>query len=315
MQGNKALGATIVVAVLWAVSAPVREAKANTGTCQKNRITNIHYTCVSPGAACGAGCECKDVTGGGIVKWRDCKCKKVPKGPKGTIVVKAGRWLATVIDGALAENSTATLELLADAGNEMTVYDQFDVMNDVACPPPFDPQDDCDVIDEADARFLTGPSDYTGTIELTFGSGPPDAIPVEITALSLSIATFSDLNPCGSTAPIQIQSDSGAPSSVGSFDSLSVRIQIDSPTPVIYSQLCAGTQRDGRGRIWLASATPSGPAVSTAGPTNQELLTTVELDVDPDVPAVSVHTLTGLALLVLVAGTVVLKRARRTASV
>jgi hypothetical protein len=111
----------------------IQEATASTGTCRRKWHTNIHYSCVSPGAACGTGCVCRDITNG---FWSDCRC--IPAGvmsnPGGC--GGKGRWWVkktgplAVVPPPSTTPTAVTFEIEPRPDNVLTTYRDVDITPD-----------------------------------------------------------------------------------------------------------------------------------------------------------------------------------------
>jgi hypothetical protein len=74
MQWNSSGARTASFIPVLAAVAYMTAAHVSAGwpACERHRITNMHYSCVNPGAQCGATKRCKEVSGW---LWKNCKCR------------------------------------------------------------------------------------------------------------------------------------------------------------------------------------------------------------------------------------------------
>ncbi len=136
--------------------------------CEKDRTSNMHYSCVSAGAQCGATAYCKDVSG---FLWSDCKCRS--KGAAVTYLT-GGQWGA-MATGPLLPDSPTVFLLQPNATPVLEVVDtaNLDVNGNVLA-----------------SQQLSQPGDVTGMVTVMLANGPPNSIPAFITDLNLSMASY-----------------------------------------------------------------------------------------------------------------------------
>ena len=80
-------------------------------------------------------------------------------------------------------------------------------------------------------QVLDAPSDLTGTVTLAFGSGPPDAIPVTVIDLDVSMASVQALGL--TTGVTQFELIPGSPGAIGVYDSVAGHADFHGGIPVL----------------------------------------------------------------------------------
>ncbi|MCO6437936.1 MAG: hypothetical protein J5J06_12660 [Phycisphaerae bacterium] len=255
---------------------------ACTEKCERKWFSNLHYECEPAGADCGSGCKCRNVSGvSGFVSWKDCKCKATAAASAGEIMEASGSWGVVLTGGAVAPGSTASFTLQWNPNSEITIFDHFDLT-----PNGLD-------FDVTVAQFLDGPTEFTGTFQLSFGAGPPDQIPVEIVQLNLTASSFMFLGQ--PTGPNTIILGPLAAGVQGNYDSTTGIIQFDDPVPAIGSNsLFPG-----------GKAISLRPALAPNGP-GYDLFPSASAIFGGPVPAASEWGLVAMALLVASAATALL---------
>ncbi len=204
-----AIGALTAAASVLSISGT---ALANRGSCQVNRITNIHWACVSPGANCGGSCVCRDVAGS---IWRDCYCLKANVRRGGSNCDSGGTW-RVLPTGPLAQNTQVGFQTIQAPTNIIEVFDPIDVDaagNVIASQPIFDPE-------------------FFGQFDMVILNGPPNAVPVEMVFLDLvSVAPIDIMGiPMGVN---QVILDPLAVQPQGVFNSITGVISFDEPLECI----------------------------------------------------------------------------------
>ncbi|MCO6437935.1 MAG: IPTL-CTERM sorting domain-containing protein [Phycisphaerae bacterium] len=259
-----------IAAIVMASSSD--KVHANKGKCARMWVTNLHYNCAPAGANCGGNCTCKDVAGN---IWRDCYCLAPGVTSSGDKCEGSGSWRVVVTAGVVAPNSTASFELQPAGGNVLEIVDHANILPDGTFSA---------------SQTLTGPTEFAGTFQLSFGSGPPDQIPVEIVQLNLTAASITFLgNPTG---PNSVTAGPSTSSVQGNFDSTTGIIQFDDPVPAI------GTNNlfpSGREILLRPALAPNGP--------DYDLLPSAAVVFAESVPTTSEWGLAAMALLVLSAAT------------
>ena len=138
---------------------------ASTGFCSREWETNIHYSCKRAGVSCADGCICKDVRG--LINWSDCFCLdiEVTKGGERSCG-SDGRWRVLKTSGSMAAKGSASFQFHFSPSNALELFDVADIAGDGQV---------------VKSQILSNPGDVEGTFALTFGSGPPEDIPVFFT--------------------------------------------------------------------------------------------------------------------------------------
>lgn len=257
---------------------------ACTQKCERNCPTWITCTCVSAGVGCGTGCTCQNVSGkSGVVSWKDCLCKEAPASSAGETVGVGGSWGATVTAGAVAPSSSATFTLQWNPNRELEVFDHIHLVD--LGPLGFEP---------SVSHFLSLPSDLTGTFQLSFGSGPPDQIPVQIVQLNLSAGSVPYLGV--ETGPSTIGPGPMTGSVQGVYNSMTGTIQFDEPVPAMATNsLFSGKE------IFLR------PVLALNGPA-YDVFVSGFAEFDVSVPTISEWGIVVMGLILLGAATVVVRR-------
>ncbi len=183
------------------------------GTCARTWHTNIHYSCTSPGAACGVGCVCRNVRGN---IWRDCYCLKPTVTGKPEPCLSNGGW-QVLTAAPLNPGATVACQLVHTPGNELEVFSAGDI--------GVDPDGTVGA-----SAILNGPADFQGTMVVRVLNGPPDQIPIEIVSLSLVSASVP-IGPLPS-GPNNVTLGPG-PAAQGMWDTTTGRIRFDTPFPII----------------------------------------------------------------------------------
>lgn len=179
--------------------------------CERDWITNMHYKCVNPGAKCGETEECKDESG---FLWRDCKCKS---SSAAVTYITGGQW------GAQSGGP-----LMPDAPNSFILQPGPAPLIEIVNTVQLDENGDVTA-----SQQLTQPGDLSGTLTITLGNGPPDAIPAYITELNLSVAEFELLwQPTGANT---LTLAPGGEAVVGIYDQTQGIIRFDAPVPCLLS--------------------------------------------------------------------------------
>jgi hypothetical protein len=200
------------VAIAATVGLSASFAHANTLSCAKTRITNIHYKCNPAGAGCGGGCVCRNVAGS---IWSDCYCLAPGVTGGGSACDSGGKW--RVLTAAPLNPGTAvTCQLAHIPGDQLEVFDPVDIGADP----------DGTIMA---STILGAPGDFQGTFVLRALNGPPDQIPIEIVSLNLVSASVPIPAPTG---PNTVTLAPG-PTVPGVWDSTTGRIQFNSPIPVM----------------------------------------------------------------------------------
>lgn len=218
--------AWIVVVSLLSAASLVRDAAASGGTCARKRMPpgqNLFWVCVTEGATCGTGCNCKTVSYGGIVPYSTCECLPSTATGNDFDYSTGGSWLAPV-DFDPAPHTTLKFTLSPGVGNGLVIYPDEDVIESG---------------EVANEQVFTGSGDLSGSFSVALGMAIPDSIPCTITDLNLTVTSFSYEGDATGTNSIVLAAD--GPAAHGWFRASTGTIQFDEPVHCTVTNSLHGT--------------------------------------------------------------------------
>jgi hypothetical protein len=276
-------GWLVVLLAMLALPAP-GNAEQGTNACTEH-ATGTGPECDNENKNCGTNWHCKTINSTIRGRTASCRCKGYFPKSEAAASLTGGRWFART-NAALVQNGTSTFTLEAQPGSELWAFRLEDVAFDGTI---------------AQQETFLNPSDLSGSIQITLGNGPPNAIPARITALHLQMVSFT----CQGqpTGPNNIALDLGEPVVFGSYNALTGFIQFPNPVPCINtnSQFPAGR--------------PMGvaPGFKLVSGNLFELYPSTEMLFPESVPSLSQLGLIIVASLLLGLGTLSIVRRRRQA--
>jgi len=192
-------------------------AAATPGTCARQRALpnqDLLWACVTEDDGCGAGNACQTIGYSGSVTYSTCECLPLTPSPDDYSYGTGAVWIATILAGVPGPGASVDFQLVPGP-NALVVYANVDVDQGTI----------------TGAQELTGAGDFSGTFTVEFGSTPLDSIPVHISALALSMASWSfEGMPTGTTS-ITLAAD--GPLATGFYDVATSTIQFDAPVHCI----------------------------------------------------------------------------------
>ena len=255
--------------------------------CKPNTLGGITTSCRDPGLKCGQpGGTCTFSRGFFGVGSCACLGQRDPKtgDPKrGRLTV--GTWGCTP-SGPLAQNASTVFNLVHGIDDHIEAIDLADIADDGTV---------------LRSQILSDPSDLQGTFELDVGNGPPEAIPVTIADLNLTVGSMLfEGKPSG---PNVIVLGLGASDAVGTYNSVQGTILFEGGIPATAFNDIFPNGID----ILLGPWMNVTEGVCEFNPTSVLVLPFV-------VPTTNTRVMVAMMLLALIVGTFILSRKRIGAS-